>query len=163
MRPPKGKNFFLGMRSTNFHWLRWKIESLKDFYNNEPRQENTTYRCNSICCEAFTDLYLDIYEDGKRMITMDLLDGLCDTALAMWYIDGGSKTGRDRKNAYITTTKYGEEGTKIIHKYFNEVGIPCNIGESKERFRILFTVEGTDIFFRTVAHRFPPFMYGCMV
>lgn len=90
---------------------------------------------------------------------MDVLDGLRDIAIAIWFLDGGSKTGRNRKNAYINTTKFGENGTNIILEYFNSMDIFCNINKDGKRFKILFTVEGTVKLFKIIAHQFPVFMH----
>ena len=90
---------------------------------------------------------------------MNVLDSLMDIALAIWFLDGGSKTGRNRKNAYINTTKFGEEGTKVIHRYFNELDMACNVNTDGKRKKVVFTVDGTEKFFKVIAHRFPAFMY----
>jgi hypothetical protein len=87
------------------------------------------------------------------------LDALQDTGLAVWFLDGGSKTGRGRKNAYINTTRFGREGTEIILQYFNEVDMACHINKDNRRWKVLFTVEGTVCLLKTIAHRFPNFMY----
>ena len=81
-----------------------------------------------------------------------------DYGIAVWFLESGSKTGRDNKNAYINTTKFGEEGTKIIHQFFNEVDMYCNVNRDGSRIKILFTVDGTVSLFETIACRFPEFM-----
>jgi hypothetical protein len=90
---------------------------------------------------------------------MQILDILQDTGLAVWFLDGGSKTGRSKKNAYINTTKFGKEGTKIILQYFNEVAMTCHMNKDNNRYKVLFTVKGTMCLLKTIAHRFPNFTY----
>ena len=91
---------------------------------------------------------------------MEILDSLHDISIAIWFLESGSKTGRDKKNAYINTTKFGETGTKTILQYFNEVGMECNINRDGKRWKVLFSVNGTIHFLKTIAHRFPNFMYA---
>lgn len=67
-------------------------------------------------------------------------------------------TGRNKKNAYLNSTKFGIEGSKIIENYFNSLDIGCNINQSNERIKVLFTVEGTEKFLKIIAPAFPPFM-----
>ena len=89
---------------------------------------------------------------------MEVLDSLRDIALAVWYLDGGSRTGRGRKNAYINTTKFGEKGTQTIMQYFSEIDLPCNLNRDGKRIKVLFGVESTISFFKIIAHQFPVFM-----
>ena len=160
IKPPRGKNYYLSMRNKNETWLRYKMAEMPTYFKNPTLNfYSGTYRCNSSCNESLTNLRDYLYEGNKRTIKMDVLDSLKDIALAIWFLDGGSKTGRDRKNAYINTTKFGEAGTKIVLQYFNEIGMSCNINRDTNRFKILFTVDGTTTFLKTIAHRFPVFMY----
>ena len=160
VKPPKGINYYLSMRGQNKDWLHYKMLEMYDFFPEAKfHKYGNTYRCNSCCSNKITDFYLTLYENNKRKISMDMLDRLTDTGLAVWFLDSGSKTGRSKKNAYINTTRFGKEGTDVILKYFNEIGMPCNINHDNSRLKILFTVEGTEVFFKTVAHRFPTFMY----
>lgn len=160
VKPPKGVNYYLSMRGQNEKWLFYKMAEMSDFFSNTKcHKYGSTFRCNSCCHVKITDTYNELYKNGKRFISMNILDLLTDTALAVWYLDSGSKTGRGKKNAYINTTKYGEKGSNIIKNYFNEIGIKCNINHDGKRLKVLFSVSGTDILFKTIAHRFPTFMF----
>ena len=131
VKPPKGKNYYLSMRGKNEKWLKYKMEAMPDYFNNVVLHKyGNTYRCNSTCSQTLTEIKDILYDGNKRKITMPVLDTLKDVALAIWYLDGGSKTGRGRKNAYINTTKFGEDGTNIIVQYFNEIDFPCKIGRA---------------------------------
>lgn len=159
VKPPKGVNYYLSMRSQNELWLRYKMEEMSDlFENHKLHWYNNTFRCNSICSEKLTAFHQEMYNGNQRKVTMDLLDKLMDIGIAVWFLESGSKTGRDKKNAYINTTKFGEAGTKIIHRFFNEVDLNCNINHDKKRIKVLFTVEGTLNLMKIIAHKFPEFM-----
>lgn len=164
MRPPKGKNYYLSMRSKDLKWLQYKMAEMPSYFHDTTvHTYSRTHRCNSCCCEALTEIKNQLYEKNHRKITMPILDSLHDTGLAIWFLDGGSKTGRNKKNAYLNTTKFGEAGTKTIQRYFDEVGMACSVNRDGNRFKILFTVPGTVQLFKTIAHRFPSFMYGRLI
>lgn len=159
VKPPKGKNYYLSMRGKNENWLKYKMEEMPDYFSNVSLHKYAnTFRCNSTCSPVLTEIKDVLYESNKRKISMPVLDSLKDIALAVWYLDGGSKTGRGRKNAYINTTKFGEEGTKTIIQYFNEVDIPCNVNRDGKRIKVLFGVESTNTFFKIIAHHCPIYM-----
>ena len=159
VRPPKGVNYYLSMRSQDETWLKYKMEEMPDLFKDAKLHcYGNTFRCNSRCSEVVTAFHEELYEDNKRRVTMDLLNRLMDIGIAIWYLESGSKTGRGRKNAYINTTKFGEDGTKLVHQYFNEVDMPCNINRDGTRLKVLFTIEGTTSLFTTIGHRVPHFM-----
>lgn len=159
LKAPKGVNYYLSMRSQDEDWLKYKMVEMPDLFAT-PKLSwcNNTYRCNSLCCEKLTKMHEEMYDGNQRKITMDILDGLRDVGIAIWYLESGSKTGRDRKNAYINTTKFGEKGTRIIHQYFNEVDLNCNINHDGNRLKVLFTVDGTVNLLKVISHKFPEFM-----
>ena len=160
VRPPKGVNYYLSMRSQNEKWLNYKMEELPDFFSESKlRQYGKTFRCNSGCAEKITEIRNELYLNGKRNIRMEILDTLTDTGIAVWYLDSGGKTGRSKKNSYINTTKFGEDGSKIVMQYFNEIDMPCNINHDGTRLKVLFSVDGTKVLMKTIAHRFPTFMF----
>ena len=160
VRPKKGLNYHLSMAGGSPFWLEYKMQELGDLFPNRAlSQDGKTHRCTSSCCESFTDVYNDLFQDGQRHITIDVLNPLQDIALAMWFLDGGGKTGRGKKNAYFNTTRLGEDGTGAVCSYFNEMGWDCSGHESNGRRRVIFSVSGTDRLFKTISHRFPSFMY----
>jgi len=161
VKPPKGKNYYLSMRGKNEMWLNYKMAQMPDFFKSgSVHKYGNTFRCNSSCSSILTDIKDVLYDGNKRKVAMEVLDSLRDVALAIWFLDGGSKTGRGKKNAYINTTKFGEDGTKIVMQYFNEVEMSCNVNRDGKRLKILFGVESTVSLFKVIAHQFPPFMYN---
>lgn len=160
LKPPKGINYYISMRSQNDKWLFYKMAEMPDYFTESKiHKYGNTFRCNSCCSSKITDLYEELYEDNKRKIKMSLLDPLTDTGIAIWFLDSGGKTGRGKKNAYINTTKFGQEGSKIVMQYFNELGMQCKINHDGNRLKVLFSVSGTNCLFKIIAHRFPTFMY----
>jgi hypothetical protein len=159
VRPPKGVNYYLSMRGQNESWLMYKMAEMPDYFGNSKLCWYTnTYRCNSCCSEALTRFQEKVYVGNKRNVTMEILNPLRDIGIAVWYLDSGSRTGRSKKNAYINTTKFGEAGTKVVHQYFNEVDMPCNVNRDGDRLKVLFTVSGTEALIATIGHCVPEFM-----
>ena len=157
--PSNGKNHHLVMRSQNPLWLRYKMAELSSYYEGKNLlQYGRSYRAYSNSSEKLTEYHAELYQNGKRFVKMQTLDLLRDIALAIWFLDGGGLAGRDRKNAYLNTTKFGVEGAGIVCKYFNEIGISGKINKDGKRTKILFSLDGTKRFFATTAHCFPSFM-----
>ncbi len=160
IRPPKGKNYYLSMRNHNKDWLTWKALNMPEFFANpEPADYNQSYRCNSSCCKELTEIRPQLFDGNKRNITADILDRLMDTALAVWFLDNGGKTGRNNKNAYLNLTRFTEPSIDLIVDYFCSLDIPCKSHTTSYRTRLYFTVEGTEVLLKTIAHCFPTFMY----
>ena len=161
VKPPKGKNYYISMRGKNEQWLKFKMESMPNYFKSATiHKYGNTFRCNSSCSETLTKIKDILYDGNKRKVTMEVLDSLRDIALAVWFLDGGSKTGRGKKNAYINTTKFGEDGTKIVMKYFDEIEMPCNVNRDGKRLKVLFGVDSTISLFKTIAYQFPVFMHN---
>jgi len=158
-KQPKGKNYYLSMRSKDAKWLQYKIGELHNYFNSaQLAKQKNTYRCDSSCSEEFTNLYNKLYCEGVRHVSEKLLDQLRAIGLAIWWLEGGCWAGRDRKNAYINTTLLGNEGTEIVYDYFNNIlDMPCNINRNKTRRKILFTVQGTRKLWYLIEPEFPDF------
>jgi hypothetical protein len=159
LKHPNGVNFYLSMRGQNESWLLYKTHEMRDLFNGMKTGWYTnTFRVNSHCLERLTSLHDIMYVENRRRITMEILNPIRDHGLAIWYLDSGSKTGRSRKNAYINTTKFGEDGSAIVEQFFNEVDMPCRINRDGTRMRVLFTIEGTKELFRVIEPCVPEFM-----
>lgn len=159
-KPPKGKNYYLSMRSKEELWLRFKMEHLYSYYKEyDLHNYNGTFRANTSCLPKLTMLKNRLYDNNGRNIKNDILDLLMDIGIAIWYLDGGGRTGRGKKNAYLNVTKFGDDGAKIVMDYFDSLDMFCSINKSKTRIRILFTVKGTERLFKLIAPLFPVFMY----
>ncbi len=160
MRPFNGVNYFLSMRSQHELWLEYKKEELTRYFKKSVTHKyGKTSRINSCCSKDLTELHQLLYFENKRIISSEVLEPLRDIGLAVWFLDGGGKTGRGRRNAYLNMTKFGLEGTAITKTYFDSLGLSCEIHENNGRIRLLFSVHGTERFLKTIAHCFPEFMF----
>jgi len=161
VKPPKGTNCYLSMRSKNEKWLLFKMTHLTRYFKNPVvHKYGNSYRCNSSCSPKLTELKTMLYSGNGRTVSLEILDPLRDIGLAIWYLDGGGKTGRGKKNVYINTTKFGKAGTEIVMNYFQLLFLSCAINRNGEkRWRVLLDVEATNKFLKIVTHHFPSFMY----
>jgi hypothetical protein len=159
VKPKKGRNCYLFMRSANKDWLNYKAEELVSLSSQRPfTHEGNTLRWHSNCYPVFTEYYSQFYNSGEKLVKMEILDTLRDIGLAIWYGDCGKiKKGK----VTLNTNKFGEEGTQIISRYFKEAGI----GETflvKERkyIRLAFSEAASEKFLMVLANRLPDFMHS---
>lgn len=158
MKPAKGRNCYLFMRSRNREWLAYKAAELKEFSSQRPfTEEGNTLRWHSNCYPIFNDFRELFYKDGTKTITMEQLDQLRDIGLAIWYGDCGKVKGR---TIWLNTHKFGEEGSRVVVQYFNEVGVKCSLAQERKNYRVAMTEAGSQRFLATIAHQLPEFMLG---
>jgi hypothetical protein len=164
VKPPEGKNCYLSMRDKNSKWLQYKMEAMTNYFKSPKiHRYGNSFRCNSVCCPRLTELRKALYRDNERFISHEILDPMQSIGLSIWYIDGGGKTGRGRKNVYLNTTKFGEEGSKIICEYFQAIFSPkwggCSINRNGDnRWRVLLDVKASLKFLSIIASDLPTFM-----
>jgi LAGLIDADG DNA endonuclease family len=148
------KNCYLCMRHSVKHlpWLEGKGEWLNDYASATPWHiSGTTATWRSKSDPIFTELKKFCYPNGKKEVCMEWLDQLRDVAIAVWYGDSGALIGRKFRNACLRTQSFGLEGNRIIERYFNEVGIPCNLNKSRNSYIIVFTVPGTTTLIKMIS------------
>lgn len=159
VKPKKGRNCYLFMRSANKDWLNYKAEELSSLSSQRPfTQEGNTLRWHSNCYPIFTEYHNRFYENNKKLVKMDILDSLRDIGLAIWYGDCGKlKKGK----VILNTNKFGENGTQIISNYFREAGIgETNLTKERKYIRLTFSEEATNKFLLILASRLPDFMHS---
>ena len=153
--PKGGKNYYLLMRSNDPLWLKWKMAQIDLFDNKGFYSYKNTYKVYSKCDNFLTSSYTYFYENNKRIISQNILELLRDIGLAVWFLDDGGKTGRNRKNAYLNAKKHGKHSDLIL-EYFTSLSLDCSINNNK---RIIFSVKSTESFLKIIAPCFPEFMH----
>jgi hypothetical protein len=134
----------------------YKAQELKEFSSQRPfTEEGNTLRWHSNCYPVFNEFRDMFYVDGKKTVSMDVLDQMRDIGLSIWFGDCGKVKG---KCIWLNTHKFGEEGTSVVAKFFNEVGIKCSLATERKNFRVAMTEVGTQRFLATIAHQLPEFM-----
>ncbi|MHA2427213.1 MAG: hypothetical protein ACXADB_04210 [Candidatus Hermodarchaeia archaeon] len=156
VKPSKGKNCYLSMRSKDFEWLRFKATELMSLASDTPITREKTNRWHSICYPVFNEFRELFYHNNRRCLTSERLDSLRihDRAWAIWYGDCGILL----KNRVILNTHiWGESGTKVIHEYFDSMDYQPEIIRQRSNFRIKLGEEGSLRFWKLVAPTLDPF------
>ena len=153
VKPPKGRNCYLFMRSRNLDWMRFKAEALKIFANGSISQEKNSYRWHSNCYPLFCNLRNELYDNGKKCVTMDILNSMNRYAFMCWYGDCGRIIN---KRACLNTHKLGEKATEIISQFLDEVGYENEVVKERGYLRVLFKTDSTLTFLKDIVQVSPP-------
>jgi len=154
IKPKKGRNCYLSMRGKSAHWLECKTQEL-----HFPRAQNPYYvenrryfRWHSACLPLFNEFHKLLYDNGKRKVDIEVLNGLRDIGLAVWFLDAGSI----RVNKlYMSVSWFADESIATICRYFQEIDLDNEIvGKS-----IVFSELSTKRFLRVVVDFVPKFMF----
>lgn len=152
IRPKKGKNCYLSMREKDISWLRYKADQLKDLASQSPMTIEKTNRWHSVCYPIFNEFYDMFYEDGKRVLKMDVLNLLHDSSIAVWFGDAGRCKG---ESVVINTNIWGEDGTNLVVEYFRSLEWEASIMLERKNFRVKLSREPSDEFLSMVSSYLP--------
>jgi hypothetical protein len=151
--PPGNRECYLRLRQSrneDINIIAYKAMELKDF--SRPKaflEDKHSYCWNSISHTEWGKLHNFCYKNGKKEITMEWLDGLTQTALAMYYLDVGEvKKGIMEFNMARCASK------ELICTFFNEVDCFCELDKNK----LKFTKEGTNNFIKIIDQSMPSYL-----
>lgn len=155
--PKTAVNRFLTIPSIkgDLDWLKYKAFKIQRA-RGLLVQDRERWVWRSTCNPFWNEMYDKFYDLNGKMVKMEIMDSLCDDALAVWFLDKGFFASKNR--ICLRTTRFGYEGNLIMRQFFNEVGIPCEIRKERNTGRILFTEAGTRIFIDTIRRVVPEFM-----
>jgi hypothetical protein len=155
VRPPKGKNCYLSMRSRNLNWLRYKATELENLASEAPVTSEKTNRWHSMCYPIFNEFRDMFYEAEERKLTIEQLNPLRDIALSVWYLDCGKNI---RGKTVMNTHVWGESGTQAIQEYFGCLGYNSEIFKERNNLRIRLNPDSSEEFMRLISGHFPAFL-----
>jgi len=151
--PPGNRACYLRLRqrlNEDVNVIAYKAMELKDF--SRPKaflEDKHSYCWNSISHAKWGELHNFCYKNGKKEITMEWLNKLTQTALAMYYLDVGKiKKGTIEFNMSRCTSK------DLICTFLNEVDCFCGLNKNK----IKFTKEGTSNFINIIEQSIPTYL-----
>jgi hypothetical protein len=101
------------------NYLSWKIDNLKSMSFNLRETRLGTMHCESRVYPILKYYHKLFYNHGKKRVNRRILDKLSALGLAVWYMDDGSYSKRD-KNSRIYTNGFSYEENVIIQKWFEE-------------------------------------------
>lgn len=155
VKPNKGKNCYLSMRSKNIDWLKFKANELKNLASSDPITVEKTNRWHSICYPIFNDFEKMFYENGERKLESDTLNLLQELSLAVWFID----CGKVIKNKILLNTHiWGEKGTQQIAEYLNSLEWKSNIVMERKNYRVKIEEESSKEFLQMCKSSVPQFV-----
>jgi len=151
-------------------YIDWKYHPWKSIVPGGIRRDITiktagkVYHADSFRTAAhpdFTEFFEMFYQDGRKVVSEEILRNLTSFSLAVWYMDDGYYN-RGRGKAQLSTNSFTYKENAIIKKYFEETwGISSSIGKSDSRtYYIRFNTENTIKFFDIIKnHILPIFDY----
>lgn len=150
-KPTGGKNCYLSMRDKNHNWLEYKANILNSLASERPftldKKSHKWHMWHSCCYPAFTEFRELFYNDGKKLVTKEILSKLRDEGHAIWCGDSGQNIDGD---IYLNASRLG--GKEIIAKYFQEIGIDVKIVKNKIKIISLQS------YIKLVGHCLPKFI-----
>ena len=143
VRPNKGKNCYLSMRSKDLDWLNYKSKELYNLSLKDSITKEKTYRWHSICYPLFNEFEDLFYKNKKRCLQEKALSSLRETSIAVWYKDCGVLN----KNKIILNTHiWGEEGTNMCLDYFKSIDYEAEIYLERKNYRLKFSEKSSKEF-----------------
>jgi len=120
-------NVYFTCAGTNRDYMIWKASILQSLCKLEqPRTKfrlpprKTMYEVLTSRLSTLTDLYPLCYDNGKKMVSFELLDLVEPLALAIWFMDDGtlvkSRSSRPGSSARyaLYTQSFGLEGNRLL-------------------------------------------------
>jgi len=154
IKPTRGKNCYLSMRSKDGLWLDHKAAELSSLASSEPVTIEKTNRWHSLCYPIFNDFRTKFYKGKKRKLRKENLDPLKDVAWAVWFGD----CGKMDKGRVVLNTHIWKEDSNLIANYFRECGFECEVIKERGNFRIRLEDLYSKQFLALVMPHLPPFM-----
>ena len=117
-------------------YVDWKYEMLRDLVSTPPRErrgngKRVAYRFTTLSSADLTPLFHTFYKGGKK-IAPDI--GLDRLALAVWFMDDGSKS---RHAVYFNTQQFSiEDQWRLVRILERQFGLDCTLNRDKSNWRI---------------------------
>ena len=157
VKPSKGRNCYLSMRSKNIDWLRWKATELRALATQDPITVEKTNRWHSICYPIFNELREAFYTDKKRHLEDDALDLLQDSAMGVWFGDCGRY---ENERIVLNTHVWGEDGSKLVVEYFAKLDWKSEVFTERKNFRVRLDEKSSEDFLRITMPQMPHFFFN---
>lgn len=150
VKPSKGRNCYLSMRSNNPIWIQCKAQELISFVPETPllKHQGNYYRWHSKCSPLFNDFYDLFYKDGEKSVSMETLDEIRDIGLAVWYLDCGKLI-----DGKIEMKLFGFPDKSVIQRYFEVIGLNNNLVKTK----LMFEKAESERFLKVISEYMPSF------
>ena len=131
-------------------YVDWKYKNLSEFVLTPPKSYKGNgmrigYRFFTRSLPIFTNYYLRFYKKQK-IVPRDL--NLTALALAIWYMDDGSKSGR---SCYLNTQKFTSKDQEFLISILRRrFGLQAHRDKDKKYYRLRFPLEDSRKFSKIV-------------
>ena len=99
-------------------YIRHKRERLASIATADIYQSSNG-RCyfSTRCSPQLTELHSQFYVEGRKRVTLEILDGLTPEGIAYWYMDDGNRS-KIHKQLKFCTHGYTKEENELIQSWF---------------------------------------------
>lgn len=155
IKTTKGKHCYLAMRGIHGKWLEHKAFQLSKFASDKPFSIEKTNRWRSLCYPIFDTFRDSFYNNGQRKLQLEVLEGLHDIAIAIWFGDSGRY---EKEKATINTHVWGEAGSNIFVEYFNLIDYSAKVIQERKKFRVQLDKKSSRKLIELTSPHLPLFM-----
>jgi len=119
-------------------YIDWKYELLKDYVRTPPKMSDGRYYFRTVTHPELSSIRDEFYPDGVKTVPLDLLTKeLNSFGLAVWYMDDGS---RDGKQARINTQRFTKDEHSVLRTFLSaKFGVETTINKDREYCRLRIT------------------------
>ena len=132
-------------------YVDYKYDVFKEYVLTPPKRrrgngQRVAYRFTTRSLPVFTRYFDRFYVAGRKRVPMGLK--LSPLALAVWYMDDGSKS---RSSCYLNTQQFSREDQETLQAFLrDQFSIETGLNRDKQYTRIRVTTEGTVKFFELI-------------
>lgn len=178
---PKGKNYYIVCTHNpkQYDYLSWKMENIKENLNKDYSihsskthfsgkalhkgnigKEYLMYRGVSRTHTLITKIRKEMYdENGKKIVTREILNQLTPLGLAIWYMDDGNLAYRKNDNGSIKSRNvtlhiqgFDSKSQYNIVNYFKEsLGVECKLHKARDKYKLWMNTPNSIKFLKIVA------------
>ncbi|HBV01485.1 MAG TPA: hypothetical protein DEF00_03815 [Candidatus Taylorbacteria bacterium] len=137
-------------------YVDWKYQELSSLTNSVPNTYKSTYYFRTVSHQYFDELRNLFYRGEKKIIPENIGHLLTPLAIAVWFMDDGTKEGKQARINSQSFTR--EENQKLSHLLEATLGIKSTINRDKHLFRLRISNQSMSLFRNMVAPYIVPSM-----
>lgn len=140
-------------------YVDWKYSVLRNIVKSPPKMRKgngmrLAYRFFTRQHPQITELFNTFYVKREKIIPQDFV--LDSPALAVWYMDDGSKCGDN--NFYLNTQQFSLDGQKKLIADLERMGMQTTLQKDKTYFRLRFIKNSIPVLQKMIRKHIVPSM-----
>ncbi len=141
-------------------YVLWKYEKLKSIAGKIPKiierydsRTDKIYRSTRFYTKAvLKDFRSSFYQERKKVIPANLYDLLDPLALAVWFMDDGSRGARTPKGVVFNTSCFSDEEQIFLKSVLDEkFGLKISVHKVGKGFQLYVKAESFDCFAKLIS------------